>query len=258
MSVLRYVRRRNNAPNVLLATYGSTAMQIMFLDESGDHSLKKIDPQFPIFALAGCIFEQEYHQREAGEAGEAVKQYKRRLFGTEAIVLHTSDIARNRNGFERLVVGTFRQQFYQETNALVASLDFTVVAVALRKDAHVARHGRNAADPYHFCLTHVIERYYDVLCHTDQQGLVVAESRGSLFDTDLFRAFNQLLHSGIGQIGGVELRGRILGLSFRPKADNVVGLQIADLVATPIARHTLGKQDDELRNHQAKVHSAPR
>ena len=28
---------------------------IIFVDESGDHSLKSIDPQYPIFALAFCI-----------------------------------------------------------------------------------------------------------------------------------------------------------------------------------------------------------
>ncbi len=31
----------------------------MFLDESGDHSLVKIDEQFPVFCLAGCIFDEE-------------------------------------------------------------------------------------------------------------------------------------------------------------------------------------------------------
>lgn len=32
-------------------------MKVMFLDESGDHSLVKIDPQFPVFCLAGGIFD---------------------------------------------------------------------------------------------------------------------------------------------------------------------------------------------------------
>lgn len=214
-------------------------MLIMFLDESGDHSLTKIDPQFPVFVLAGCVFEQRYHEREASVA---VSQYKRRLFGSDAIILHTSDIARNRNGFECLLDGAFRQRFYRETNMLVDSLAFTVVAAALRKDVHVTRHGRAAADPYHYCLAYLIERFFLLLRNTDQQGLIVAESRGPTFDRELFQEFNRLLHRGTSRASGVELRARILGLSFRPKADNVAGLQIADLVATPIARHVLGKQ----------------
>ena len=38
-------------------------MKIMFLDESGDHSLDKIDKSYPMFVLAGCIFDQEYYEK---------------------------------------------------------------------------------------------------------------------------------------------------------------------------------------------------
>ena len=34
-------------------------MKIMFLDESGDHSLDKVDLQFPAFCLAGVITDEE-------------------------------------------------------------------------------------------------------------------------------------------------------------------------------------------------------
>jgi len=31
---------------------------VIYVDESGDHSLKTIDPDFPVFALDFCIFEK--------------------------------------------------------------------------------------------------------------------------------------------------------------------------------------------------------
>lgn len=31
----------------------------LFIDESGDHGLKNIDPNFPVFVLSGCIFSKE-------------------------------------------------------------------------------------------------------------------------------------------------------------------------------------------------------
>lgn len=34
---------------------------MMFLDESGDHSLVKIDSSYPMFVLAGCIFDFDYY-----------------------------------------------------------------------------------------------------------------------------------------------------------------------------------------------------
>jgi hypothetical protein len=36
-------------------------MLVLFLDESGDHSLDKIDPQYSVFVLGGCIVDLEYH-----------------------------------------------------------------------------------------------------------------------------------------------------------------------------------------------------
>jgi hypothetical protein len=31
---------------------------IVFADESGDHGLTSIDPEFPVFALVFCVFEK--------------------------------------------------------------------------------------------------------------------------------------------------------------------------------------------------------
>ena len=39
-------------------------MEIMFLDESGDHSLDKIDKSYPMFVLAGCVFDFDYYSNE--------------------------------------------------------------------------------------------------------------------------------------------------------------------------------------------------
>ncbi|KJV92878.1 DUF3800 domain-containing protein [Rickettsia bellii] len=33
-------------------------MHILFIDESGDHNLTKIDPSYPIFVLGGVIIEK--------------------------------------------------------------------------------------------------------------------------------------------------------------------------------------------------------
>lgn len=76
--------------------------KVMFLDESGDHSLTVIDPQYPIFVLGGIIADRAYAEREITAA---VRQFKTDLFGRADICLHTSDIVRNRNGKRDLVAG---------------------------------------------------------------------------------------------------------------------------------------------------------
>ncbi|MDR2189439.1 MAG: DUF3800 domain-containing protein [Azonexus sp.] len=32
---------------------------IIYVDESGDHSLESIDPEYPVFVLAFCIFRKD-------------------------------------------------------------------------------------------------------------------------------------------------------------------------------------------------------
>jgi hypothetical protein len=87
-------------------------MLILFLDESGDHNLSVIDPQYPLFVLGGCIVESEYHEHMMTPS---LADYKKRLFGREDFILHTAEIARRRGVFQKLTNETFRAQFYEST-----------------------------------------------------------------------------------------------------------------------------------------------
>lgn len=120
-------------------------MKILFLDESGDHSLMKIDPQYPMFVLGGVIMDKDYAK---GEVTELVRDFKRRMLGSEDAVLHTADTTRNRNGFERMKEPPFRESFILGLNELMSGLDYKVVACAVQKTEHLAKYDVSALDPY--------------------------------------------------------------------------------------------------------------
>ena len=103
---------------------------IMYLDESGNHGLVKLDPLYPVFVLGGVIVEQGYAE---GELAFRLEQFKRSLFGRSDLILHTADISRNRNGFERLKEPTFRERFYYELNRLMSELRYSVVACVIKR-----------------------------------------------------------------------------------------------------------------------------
>ena len=46
-------------------------MKILYLDESGDHSLSVIDPQYPVFVLGGVIVDVGYAATEHGRPTSA-------------------------------------------------------------------------------------------------------------------------------------------------------------------------------------------
>lgn len=214
-------------------------MKILFLDESGDHNLSVIDPQYPLFVLGGVIVDKGYAENEIAEA---VRDFKLRMFGREDIILHTADITRNRNGFERMKDESFRARFFEELNKLMSSLEYKVVACVIRKNAHLARYGLAALDPYLLSLDILVERFCMEIGKVTDGGLIVAEKRGPVLDRELELAWMNLKIQGTRYIKARDIEERVMALNLRRKSDNIAGLQLADLVVSPIGRQVLGKK----------------
>lgn len=217
-------------------------MKIMYLDESGDHSLTVIDREYPMFVLGGIIVDLDYAE---GEMSERVRQFKLNLFGRDDLILHTADIARNKNGFENLVDSGFRQAFYDELNALMRDLQYTVVACAIKKDMHLSKYGMNAIDPYLLSLDVLAERFCFEIGDIEGGGRILAEKRDPTLDRQLDLAWLNLKISGTGYLQAAAIDRRIRSLTMESKKSNNAGLQLADLVVSPIGRYVLGKAPKE-------------
>lgn len=217
-------------------------MKILFLDESGDHNLSVIDPQYPLFVLGGVIMDRDYAE---GPLADELNAFKMEVFGRTDIILHTADITRNRNGFEQMKDRAFRAHFFEKLNALMRRLDYSVVACTIRKDDHLSRYGVAALDPYLLSLDLLVERFCFDVGKVPGGGLIVAERRGGTLDRELELAWLNLKIQGTRYLQAKDIEDRILALNLRAKSDNLAGLQLADLVVSPIGRHVLGKPDKE-------------
>ena len=224
----------------LCAILGGTyhpRMHHLFLDESGDHSLARIDASYPVFVLGGILV--------AGDCAlnrieHAVAALKRDFFGNAALVLHTADITRNRQGFERLADPQTRARFHCRLNILLRQLDFTVVACVIRKRALLERHGALAVDPYMLSLGILVERFCFELGGSGPQGRIVVERRNERLDHELTVAWDMLRLNGTRYVRPDVLRRRITTLGFATKAEGGAGLELADLVVTPLGRWIAG------------------
>ena len=58
---------------------------IIFVDESGDHSLSVIDRDYPVFVLNFCIFRKDHY---AQALCRRVQDFKFRHFGHDHVILH--------------------------------------------------------------------------------------------------------------------------------------------------------------------------
>ena len=85
---------------------------IVFADESGDHSLKSIDPEFPVFALTFCIISKaDYTARVV----PAIQDFKFRYWGHDTAILHEHEIRKSKGEFAFLRASAdVRQRFQTE------------------------------------------------------------------------------------------------------------------------------------------------
>jgi len=78
----------------------------------------------------------------------------------------------------------------------------------------------------------------------NQKGRIVAESRNSVLDNQLEIAYLAARVEGTNKVQPAELKLKLdSAIQFRQTSDNIAGLQIADMVASPIVRHYLNKPE---------------
>ncbi|MXY21977.1 MAG: DUF3800 domain-containing protein [Dehalococcoidia bacterium] len=164
-------------------------MKVLFIDESSDHNLSVIDPQYPLFVLGGVIVDSEYAE---GQLTEALDRFKSEMYGRSDIILHTADITHNRNGFEDMKDGAFRSRFYSRLNELMRSLSYSVVACVIRKDDYLGRYSLAALDPYMISLGVLVELFCFDVGNIRKGGTIVAERRDRALDRGLQMAWSSL------------------------------------------------------------------
>ena len=206
---------------------------IIYVDESGDHSLTKIDRQYPVFVLAFCIFNKESY---VGKAVPALQRLKFKHFGHDMAVLHENEIRKRKGDFRFLMDERLRARFLPDLQAFFSELDFKLIAVVIRKDQLVKDY-EQPEHPYEMALKFCLERtHYFLKGEQAGNGLthIVFESRGRKEDRDLRSAFDKVCRGS--NYPGAEMP---LQCEFAHKKANSCGLQIADLVARPIGRKVL-------------------
>ena len=162
---------------------------IVYVDESGDHGLKSVNPAYPIFVLSFCIFEKEKY---ISQVVAKMKMLKFNTFGHDLIILHERDIRKKEGDFYRLGKQA-REDFINAVSTIIKEAEFTIVAVVIRKELLNDQY-IYPANPYHLALEFGLERVYKYI--SSVEGLkklhFIFESRGLNEDQELeleFRRF---------------------------------------------------------------------
>lgn len=213
---------------------------IVYVDESGDHSLAKIDPQFPVFSLSFCVVSKADY---TASVVPSVQDLKFKYWGHDSVVLHEHEIRKSKGDFTFLLTDkTLREAFYEDLNAVMVNAPITIIASVIDKVKLTARYP-NPWNPYEIALHFCLERLLRFLMDRGQAGKrvhVVFECRGAAEDAQLELAFRRIV-DGASRWGWVQRDFSVMEFvpKFARKSVNSTGLQLADLTARPIAIKTL-------------------
>ena len=210
---------------------------VLYLDECGDQNLSSFDPQFPIFTLCGVVVSEEQDNLLA----DRINSLKRDIWNNTNIILHSRDIRKCQNGFEVLFDLEVKKRFMESVNAILGDDIYIIICCAILKEPYIRQYGK-LNDVYGLSLSYIMERvvfYLDSVGKDNIELRTVIERRGKKEDKSLLNYYNQLLDRGTYWVNGERMRKYFKRLDMRWKSENIVGLQVADLVAYPITRHVL-------------------
>ena len=210
---------------------------ILYLDECGDQNLSSFDPQFPIFTLCGVVVSEEQDKL----LSDRINSLKMDIWNNTNIILHSRDIRKCQNGFEVLFDLEVKKRFIESVNDILGDDIYIIICCAILKEPYIRQYGK-LNDVYGLSLSYIMERvvfYLDSVGKDNIELRTVIERRGKKEDKSLLNYYNQLLDRGTYWVNGERMRRYFKRLDMRWKSENIIGLQVADLVAYPITRHVL-------------------
>jgi len=223
---------------------------IIFVDESGDHSLEVINKQYPIFVLAFCIFKKADY---VNILCPKVQEFKFKWFGHDTVILHERDIRKDIYPFDFLKSPKIKKRFNAELAQIIKDTPMIIISEVIWKHEFQ----KNFIHPYNHPYYHALQSCMDKL-----SSFLVVHSVANIVDNKIpsLKKTHIIFEQRGGKKGGGEedktlerefyriLNGKRtfakeifsnLEMLIRPKASNSIGLQIADLVARPIGLHRL-------------------
>ncbi len=220
----------------------------LYVDEVGNSDLgASHDPNHRYLSLTGVILDLDY---VATTVAPVIESLKARYFGShpdEPVILHRKELVNKKHPFERLQDNTVERAFNDDLLRFLTELDYTVITVVIDKLEHEQRYQTWRFDPYHYCLTVLVERYVMFLKRKGAVGDVMAESRGGNDDMRLKRSFERVCTQGSDFLQASEFSALLTSrqLKVKPKSNNIAGLQLADLIAHPSYRAVLARHNNE-------------
>jgi hypothetical protein len=238
----------------------------LYIDESGDHRYGKKntivstmkyqgkeikvsqdnyveleDNQKRYLSLTACMIDREFYKKTLCNEMEKLKKNHFNSDPDDSLIFHREDMVNKRGPFYRLRNPEKENAFNVDLLAFLRNMDYIIITVVIDKKAHIEKYSTAAYHPYHYCLMAILERYCGLLSFLKAKGDVLAESRGGREDEQLKMAYRELYNGGSKWMPKTHFQTVLTSkeIKLKKKNDNILGLQLADLLAHPLKLHVL-------------------
>src|SRR5712692_9964767 len=132
----------------------------LYIDEVGNSDLGSSgDPNHRYLSLTGVILEVEYDITVVFPALESLKRIYFDSHPSKPLILHRKELMNKNYPFGNLHNPETEKSFNKDLLDLLQNLEYEVITVIIDKQEHYRRYQRWHFDPYHYCLTVMVERY---------------------------------------------------------------------------------------------------
>lgn len=233
----------------------SNKLYRIYIDEVGDHNVKHFRTIMARYlTLFGVIVEHEHMMNVIAPEMNTLKAKYFQKDPDEPICLHRSEISRKSPPYDCLLKSETGAAVRKDFLAAYQRWDYMAIAVTIDKQAHVAKYRKWHYEPYQYCMTALMERYINELNAKKARGDTMIETRNASADRILRVHYEHLYESGTESVHSKYFQSCLTSrqLKLKPKEANIIGLQLADLLAAA-AHFDLLLSGKRIEAHESSV-----
>jgi len=201
----------------------------LFLDES-----KPNGSNINHLCLAGVIIEKITYEKQIIPHINSIKNL---IFNTTEIVLHETEIRAAKHPYTAMRVEKNRNDFWSGINDIFSSYNITTVGASINIDNYKKIYNNQYLnDEYFIVLQMVLESFVHFLQLNNAVGSVYIESRNPKDDIQIKNLYHKIIANGTLYFNPNAYQDKLLNINFLIKADNNVGLQLADFIPSSLNR----------------------
>jgi len=206
----------------------------LFLGECGDHNIRDYSEDSSVFVQSGILFDSGCYLQFKKEMNHLKKYFWKR----RNVIFTNREMKKCINDFRIFRDTAVKEEFYEKLNLLLKNNDFSVLASVVNKPLyfinHVAAKKHIYRETFKYLYRTPIVLKYEAL-RSNIPLNIISIRRGLKEDMQLLEEFGSCEKMPFGRYDKHMLKDINIFLRVCNKANNIIGLQLADIIASKIS-----------------------